>query len=286
MMSKKRTISYCQFELFINGIVQKDVDSFRQMLNLLESKTLTDRIYDFTNSEKVAIIDSITKKENDYVWIVFKTAKYGHTANLINRKDGTERGNTKTIDEGEKQLTHLCLHIEEHNIICAIESNKDGIGASLISKYFENYIKEIDPKITIHASYLSTRGISDIIDKADRIVEADIECSYDDTSDDIFKSLYGDGVKETFMVQFKPEKKRGLNRSKIKKLYNSVDPCGKIRRVRIAIRTNEGNDIVLDSLLETVRDKITVQVDSNGIVASGPLLIQLQDYLQKLKGRI
>lgn len=285
-MVKKRTISYCQFEVLKDGIAQKETDSFRQMLNLLETKSLSDRLHDFTNSEKVAIIESITKKENDDVWIVFKTARYGHTANLINRKDGTERDNTKTMDEGEKQLTHLCINIEEHAVICALESNKDGIGASLISKYFENYIKEIDPKLAIRTSYLSTKDFSDIIDKADRIIEADLDCSYCDTSEDVFKSLYSDGIKETFRVQFRPEKKKSFKKSEIKKLYDSIDPNGKIRRVRIAIRTNEGNDVVLDSLLDTVRDKIPVQIDSNGTVVSGSILLQLQECLHKLKDRI
>lgn len=266
-----------------NGIDQRDTTSFKEALKSIKKLGDSERTKDFESNDKVVGIESIDTDHEGYVWIVFKTGRYGHTANLINRYDGSERPSNKRLDEGEKELTHACLKVLPEVIYCAIESNKYGISAPLICNYLESFVSRTDSHYALKYDFISTRGLSDIIINSQRIMTVDVECSYINSNEDISRQLYGPGVKQTYIQHFSVEKKESFGRDKVHKLYNSVDPNGKIRRVKITLRSEDGDEMLLDSLMEKVRDKIPVNFDSNGTVVSSDILEKLQSYLLKLE---
>lgn len=194
-MSKKRTISYCQFKMEKGGNDVKDTSTFVEVLNHLEKTDTSGRSFDFVNPEKVAGIESIEHRADGHIWIIFKTGRYGHTAPLINREDGSERIHDKSIDEGEKELTHVCLKIYPEYVVCSLESNKYCIGASLIASYFNHFLTTIGSNLHISLYYLSMKGISDILDGAQRIASVEMECSFQRTGEDLFRRLYGEDCK-------------------------------------------------------------------------------------------
>ena len=283
MTVKNRSVAYIEFQLNGKNKRNEDISVLKKVLERLLRMAIPDRKVDFEKSEKVIILENLEKNTDNYYWITLKTGRYGYTANLIDRKTGIERSNNKTIDEGEKELTHLCLKIRDNNAICALESNRDGAGPRLICNYLEYYLKQINSDYRLSFSWISTRGISDILEKADRIMEVNVECAYEKTDEDIFRQMYGKGVKETFNVRFSPEKSKTLFKSKVVSLYSNLDPNGKIRRVRIKMSTNEGDDVVLDSMMDKVRDTVSVPTDDKGIIISRIMFSELQHHLEKLE---
>ena len=278
-MSKKRTISYCQFKLERRGNDIKDVSAFKEVLDYIEKADTSERSYDFINLEKVAGIESIERRSDGHIWIIFKTGHYGHTAPLINRENGLERNHDKSINEGEKELTHVCLQINPEHVVCSIESNKYGIGASLIVSYFNHFLTVIGSDLIISLSYLSMKGISDILNGAQRIASVEMECFYQNINDDLFYGLYGEGVKETFTVKMTPERAKSFQKSKIIKTYEGMTSGGKVKRMKIAIKSADGNDMILDTLLDRVRDEEKFEVDHNGVIISSKIFPILQKHL-------
>lgn len=285
MAAKDRSIAYIEFQLRIKN-KNCSIGVLRNVIEAIQNQDVSHRKVDFDKSEKVVILENSEKKDNNIYWITLKTGKYGYTANLIDRHTGEERNNDKTIDEGEKELTHMCLKILENNAICALESNRDGAGARLICNYFEHFIKKINSDYRLSFSWISTKGIADILEKANRIMAVDVECSYLDIAEDIFRNMYGNEVKETFAVQFRPERRKSLAKDKVMKLYSELDPNGKIRRLRIKMRTDEGDDVLLDSMLDKVRDKVSVETDSKGVILSRRIFSELQHHLEKIEEMI
>lgn len=282
-MSKKRTIAYCQYTITRKGLDIKDTSNFDKMLAYIEKSEMSIRSHDFKNPEKVAAIESVDRRNDGFIWIVFKTGRYGHTAPLINREDGSEREHDKTMDEGEKELTHVCLKINQENVVCAVESNKYGIGLPLITSYFNHFIQKIDSSLIISLAYLSMKGLSDILSKAQRISTVEMECSYTKTDEDLFRGAYGPGIKETFSVKLSPEKKESFGKDPILKIYDSVSPNGKVSRMKITIKTEDGDDMILDTLMDKVRDQIFPAVDHNGVVISSQIFPELQEHLLKFE---
>lgn len=278
-MSKKRTIGYCQFKMENKGKDVKNTSAFVEVLNHIEKADISGRSFDFVNSEKVAGIESIEHRTDGHIWIIFKTGRYGHTAPLINRGDGSERIHDKSIDEGEKELTHVCLRIYPEYIVCSIESNKYGIGASMIVSYFNHFLTVIGSDLSVSLCYLSMKGISDILNGAQRIASVEMECFYQNIEDDLFYGLYGEGVKETFTVKMTPERAKSLQKSKIIKTYEGMTSGGKVKRMKIAIKSADGDDMILDTLLDRVRDEEKFEVDHNGVIVSSKIFPILQKHL-------
>lgn len=278
-MPKKRTISYCQFNMAKKGLPIKDTDEFRRVLDYIEKADTSGRNYDFVNSEKSAGIESIERRKDGHIWVIFKTGRYNHTAPLINREDGSEREHDKTMDEGEKELTHMCLRIYPEFVVCSLESNRYGIGASLITSYFNHFLEEIGSDQHITLSYLSMKGISDILNKAKRISSVELECSYQKSDDELFRGVFGGGIKENFTVILSPERAKSFEKSKIFRIYNSVEPHGKVSRMKISIKSDEGNDMILDTLMDKVRDEEICNVNQNGVIISSELFPILQNHL-------
>lgn len=279
IMPKKRTIGYCQFNMARKGLSVKDTTDFKKVLDYIEKADTSGRNYDFVKPEKSAGVESIERRKDGHIWIVFKTGRYNHTAPLINREDGSEREHDKTMDEGEKELTHMCLRIYPEFVVCSIESNRYGIGASLITAYFNHFLEVIGSDQHISLSYLSMKGISDILNNAQRISSVELECSYMKSDDELFRGVFGEGIKETFIVNLSPERARSFDKSKIVKIYNSVEPHGKVSRMKIAIKSDEGNDMVLDTFMDKVRDEEYCNIDQNGVVISSEIFPILQDHL-------
>ena len=196
--------------------------------------------------------------------------------------DGSERRNDKTIDEGEKELTHVCLKVCEDVAYCAVEGNRYGIGIQSMVTYLNTFVKEVDFESALYYEYIATKGLADLIIQSQRIMALDVELSYQKSSEDICRQLYGTGVKQTYVSHFSAERKHSLSKDSVKKIYESVDATGKVRRVKVLLRSKDGNEMMLDSLMEKVRDKVEVEFDENGVVISTDIFSKLQEYLTKV----
>ena len=140
-------------------------------------------------------------------------------------------------------------------------------------------MNQLDDSLKLQLSYLSSKGVADILENASRIMSVDVDCTFKDSHEDIIREFYGDDARETYKLQLRPEKRKSLSLSKVKRLYDQVKEDDKYRRIRIAMRTKDGDEVILDSLLDKVRDRIDVQTDSNGVVVTNNVMLQLKERL-------
>lgn len=284
-MQKRRSIKYCQLDLLNNGQKSRELSLFDKIVKNITSKADSDRNYDQSRTDKVINIQNIVF-DGDYTFITFKSAKYGHVSTLLNRIDGSERLTDKTMDEGEKELTHVCFKKMRDCIIFSIESNKDGIYPSSVTNYLNKELHEINDNYDFSCSYLATEGFIDIINGAERVISVDVECRMCEMGDDIFTEMYGEGVKETCNLQFKSERSKSIPKSILKKICNSIKSDKKIHRVRAKIKTKTGDEVLFDTLMDKVTDSIQVNLDDNGVVISSEMNANLKECLIKLEKKI
>ncbi|MFE9079836.1 hypothetical protein [Bacillus mobilis] len=73
--------------------------------------------------------------------IIFKSCKYNHSPDYMSRVDGTVRPSNKQLDEGEKELTHLCMKVSTLETEVILEERRSGVTINEIAKYINRCIR-------------------------------------------------------------------------------------------------------------------------------------------------
>lgn len=276
--TKKRTIRYCEFELVKNGTPCTNVDIVYKTLERLEkTKNEEARNQDREDVEKAINIRSISKHDNFY-WIAISSAKYGYVTKLMDNQ-GHIRDSDKRLNEGEEMITHMCLMHDTHRLVASIESNRDGVGLVMISNFLEYHINTSGENYTLTVKELAGKDVINIILKSKRISDINVQCDYRHLFQDEFSNIYGD--EEEHLCSIRIGNGKDMLISKVGEWFDSIkknkDKC---RKMRISLHSDEDRDLVLDSILNTINEKITVDLDENGMVVSNDILQKLEDRLK------
>lgn len=276
MPEKRRSVKYIELSVLINGQDAESTEMLRNTLYRLESMDPVDTVRDLKSSNKVVGIESIRVKDDGHAWVAFKSARYGYKAKLLNRNDGTERESDKTVDEGEIELTHICMRLEEKHAVCALEVNRYGITIFGI----EEYLRLIDDRFHLSHSVLAADGIPDLIERSRRIISLDIYRPWNNGREDAFESLFDQWMKDIYVVQLRPKRGMSILKEAVLKLYDRIGPDQNVRGLHLRIKTDEGSEMVLDTLSENISDYIPAETDANGVVISTSMFVNLEQHLE------
>jgi len=276
--TKKRTIRYCEFELRKNGRICSNVDIVFRTLDMLKSTDREeDRNQDCEDVEKAINIRSITKN-GDYYWIVISSAKYGYVTKLMDNH-GHIRESGKKMNEGEEMITHMCLKCNPNHLVASIESNRDGVGLVMISNFIEYHLKSMGDGYTLTVKEMASKDIIDIVLKSKTISEINVQCDYRYLFQDEFKTIFGDSEEHLCSVRIGSGKKMLI--PVVSQWFDSIkNKNSKCTKMRISLHSDEDKDLVLDSVMNTVNEKIDVELDQNGMVMSEDILLKLQQNLE------
>lgn len=114
MSTQRRKLSYFGID-FLSG-EQHSFDSalFCEFLSYVNNLSTSSKLFNDEKTKKAIALDRISDetKEGIHLYkIVFKSCKYNHSPDYMSSRDGSERISDKRLDEGDKELTHMCMRI-------------------------------------------------------------------------------------------------------------------------------------------------------------------------------
>ena len=120
------------------------VAALNGMLDSLSQKPLVERKFDFTSKEKTIWLDEYKDLTDGNFDIIFKSARYNQSRNVIDTQTMTEvDSKKKEPQEGDEYKTHLCIRraSQEERFIAIVEQNNDGLFLSEIKWYLNQKLE-------------------------------------------------------------------------------------------------------------------------------------------------
>lgn len=242
-----------------------------------------ERIYTITASNKFHLLSDVARSGN-IIKGIFKSAKYLHCPDLINRTNAVERPSPKDPDEGESELTHFSMKIKTKYVDLILEERKVGIAIGQIANYFNRYAGKYNPSKNYDIVY-SIVPKKDFYNELRRLRRVYIVRFYTDKSmlaDDYLKfTERTEEVKEDIEIEIKARRNFDIKNIVLDN-YDRESGITKneIHKIRVIGKNEDGNQVILDT--DVMRKIENVEVDINeetGIVNSNILLNALADLL-------
>ena len=106
------------------------------------------------NSSRFTYLNSVDISENGTKFqLIFNSATYSYRAKLIDSNTLNERDNPKTMDEGEKNSTHIIIKFSSNRLIVFIEQYKEALSINQLRSYLNFYSKGFDKQSPVLFSY-------------------------------------------------------------------------------------------------------------------------------------
>lgn len=276
---------------------------FLEFLKYMKGLPLENKIYDDKANNKAIILDSITtikRNEKPPIYnILFKSCKYNHVADYMSSKNGKERPSEKRLDEGEKELTHMCLRLDDSEAYVVLEERKSGVSMTKIDAYLHQYFK------VFFKEYLKTLNLSKseqkkytgislqvgkvlpdnflvALDSASRIMKAELYVDREVLGSDYLNLMHLDNsIRNELVLTAKAQIGETLRKPSIREAFSKIDAKDTlIRRIRLYGEDAHSMNIVIDTLDGKRKDYVTVELTANGIVDSTSMFAKLKEAIE------
>ena len=144
MSTQKRKLSYFGIDFLSGENHRFDPALFCDFLAYLDALSTQDKLFNDEKTKKAVAVDRMlneTKSGLHLYKIVFKSCKYNHSPDYMSSRDGSERISDKRIDEGDKELTHMCMRIDGHEAYTIFEERRNGVTIGGVISYFNRHLK-------------------------------------------------------------------------------------------------------------------------------------------------
>ena len=286
-----RKISYWSIE-FNTKDEQKSFDSdsfclFMSYVINLEPQKMLQRDEKLSKAISVEKIYDETKDGTRLFKCVFKSCKYNHSPDYMSSIDGTERPTDKLLSEGDKELTHMCMLINDDEAYTVFEERKSGISMGAAISYFNRLLKSynlqtgIMKKYSICASIIPAEDFISGLGKAVKISSAELFVERKVIGSGYLNLMDNDeNSQDDLTICIKAKPRTSLSKRIIEKTYNRLI-AEEIQLTRIRVRGKDisKTSIVLDSLNGKKVDEISVNIQENGIVDSFSILSKMENLL-------
>ena len=219
--------------------------------------------------------------------IVFKSCKYNHSPDYMSSRDGSERISDKRLDEGDKELTHMCMRIDGHEAYTIFEERRNGVTIGGVISYFNRHLKD----------FLHARGITDdfylwagvvlpddfitALSNATRISAADIY---------VDKAVLGSGYlnlmeldassQNDLVMTLKTVPRQSLPKRAMQGLFRRISTEGTVvNRIRLYGKDINGMNTMIDSLHQKKVDEVSVNLLQNGVVDTYSIFAKIEEIL-------
>lgn len=246
------------------------IAAFSQLLTSITTKELIDRKFDLKPKNKIIWLDSYTDLKNGSFNLVFKSAKYLQSRLVRNTDTMESRGVLKQPEDGDEELTHMCVRFRKDSdrFIIACEFNYYGIGTEDIKKYLNSQfecLQELtgDPySYSVTFEMLPSADFLTELTKMKKINVLRLTMDIDDIAQGDFQRFSGrDELRPTVEIYLR--KKRGKNnnisQNMIKEVYGDTGSTKKIRKIAVE-GANESGCLKIDS--ESIQMKHSIVVDT------------------------
>ncbi len=293
MSVQKRKIAYYSIEFHKGDERFFDPKLFCEFLSYSDSMSGEERIFNDTTSKKAVDFDSVEmeKKEGLILYkITFKSCKYHHSPDYMSSIDGSERSSDKKLDEGEKELTHMCINVKSNEAYTIFEQRRNGVSIGGIVKYFNKLFKQflmlrgIKENFYLFASLIPPDDFLTLLENSERILQANIYTE---------KRVLGSGFldlmaidpscQDDLIITARAKRGESLSKRTMREAFLKLSSEGiSTNRIRLYAKDIDKLDVIIDSMGQKKIDEITVELNENGTVNSYSIFA----YLEELMGVI
>ena len=290
MSTQRRKLSYFGID-FLSG-EQHNFDSalFCQFLAYLNGLPTQSKLFNDEKSKKAVALASIldeTKEGIHLYKIVFKSCKYNHSPDYMSSRDGTERASDKRLDEGDKELTHMCMRIDGHEAYTIFEDRRNGVTIGGVISYFNRHLKDflhirdIEDNFCLWAGIVPPDDFMTALNNAMRISVADVF---------VDKSVLGSGYlnlmeidassQDDLVMTLKSKPRQSLPKRAIQGTFRKLSTEGTVvNRIRLYGKDINRMNIMIDSLHQKKVEEVTVDLLPNGVVDTYSIFAKFEEVL-------
>ena len=241
------------------------------------------RLYDNAALHRFHFL-SYYKDKKQYGWGYFKSAKYHHRPDLIDKNSLSERQNPKKITEGEAEKTHFAYGIDNNEILLLIETKRDGVQIRTFQLYLETYLMNINKNYRVNVG-LSVKGdFNQKLKEMDRVSAVEIYTPYRQVSDTFGNIPIAKGdIRDDAIVTFKAKRSHSI-RNTAKSFYQIFTNTERddVARLRVYGKTVNESSILLDTNRLKDHDTIRIELDDNGQVITNSILPALKELVKEI----
>jgi len=270
------------------------LSSFVNVLKYINTLDKVNRILDMKKEHKIHLLKSVTFKNNSKIInLIFESAKYNHCPDLIDRLTAEERKNPKSLEEGEREKTHVAMYVDDENeeIIVLLEERRSGIPKKKIEEYLMSYASKYysdqDKTVpfTMIWAIIPSGSFSETLKRFQRITEVKL-CADKKILGSEFLN-YSEKIEKVRMdidIILKPNSRDTLAPQlvsdflKKRKITNAS-----LHNVRVLGLTDEGNELILDTDIMKRIEYVNVTLNKlTGEVSSAKIFEELNTILENM----
>lgn len=290
MSVQNRKIGYFTID-FENGDERNfDKDLFKRLLMYINSLSGADRIIANRKTNKAVDIQKIemyTKQGMEFAKVVFKSCKYNHSPNYMSSIDGSERKTDKKLTEGEKEITHMIMRIDENEAFTIFEERRAGVNIGSVINFLNRNLDKMkmeeseDVEGKLSFGYVPSKGFLELIDSSNRIVTAELY-----TESKVLGTGYldilnlDDNSREDIVVTVKAKQRGSLAKNALKDAFNKFTTAGsKVSRIRLYTKDENNFNVIIDTSSAKKIEEITVELNEDGTVDTYSIFTKMEDLL-------
>lgn len=290
MSIQKRKLSYWGIEFASGDTHYFDPQLFCRFLEYVNSLAEGDKLFRDEKNNKAVALSSIrdeTKQGLHLYKIIFKSCKYNHSPDYMSSTDGSERPTDKRLDEGDKELTHMCMRIDGNEAYTIFEERRNGVTMGGVIKYFNKLLhtflsqEGMEDNFYLWASIIPPDDFLTVLDTADRISVAQLF---------VEKRVLGSGYlgimdvdansQNDLLMTLKSNPRQSLPKRALRQAFLSIATEGtEINRIRLYGKDINKMNITIDSLGGKRVEEVTVDLTPNGVVDSYSIFAKIEEVL-------
>lgn len=294
MSVQRRKIGYFSIDFEDNEGRKFDRELLKKLLNYVNNLSGEKRIIADSKTNKAMDIEKINiyKKEGvEFAKIVFKSCKFNHSPNYMSSVDGSERPTDKKLSEGEKELTHMCMRLDDKEAYTIFEERRVGVGMRHVIRFFNKNLDKLREKEGIEGNemisfgYIPSDNFLESIDKSERIVTAEL---YTDRkvvgSEGLELMEISDEMREDVTITIKAEPRKSLKKEGFKAVFNKLFTSGsKVSRIRLYAKDKNNMDMLIDTYCPKKIKEINVELKEDGTVDTYSIFKRMEKILGENK---
>lgn len=265
------------------------------MLTSIMQKERIERKHDFPSKEKTIWLENFCDLGNGNYDIVFMSARYNRSRNVINTETMEAKGMLKQPEDGDEEKTHFCIRLQsdQDRFMVIVEQNSDGVTYNEIKWYLDQQLEDYHTETnagcvyTVDFDIVLSKDFLTELKKMNKINFLTLTVDKSDPSCCDFLRLAGrDGIRDT--VDISLHKKRGKGNDipldLIEEYFNETGTIKRIRKISVQ-GSNAAGSLKIDT--DSIRLKHSIEVKVIGAtneVDSSDFFLQIKSTLTQNGG--
>lgn len=243
-----------------------------------------DRVYDAISVDRFHLLFSYVS-DGKFAGGFFKSAKYNHRPDLIDKQNLQERQNPKRLTEGEGEKTHFAIGFNGNEALLLLESKRDGVLIGTFQLYLEKFLRRIADSYDVTIG-LSVKGdFKTKLKELEQVSSVEIFTPYTLVTDTFGETLplSKSDIKDDAILKFNAKKRQSIKglTNKIYEIFSHKQK-DKISRIKVYGKTARQSGILLDTDKLKDHDNVKVELDDNKQVITDSILPVMTDLIKDI----